>query len=287
MHSPSQREIAWLPTLRGGMIVLAFALASSPGLAAAASYPQFVANTPVEQQPTIDNEAWAFLPLINEYRAQNGLGKLELSGTLTQSALWMSSDMAKNSYFSHTDSQGRSLSARLASFGYGGTYGENIAAGQASAQDVFKAWEQSPGHQANMLSPNYKAIGIARVVNPNSVYKTYWTTDFGAQVDNVIVQDSDRQSANPMQLQQNEGTQRENTETQFVFPAMDGYNSAQPVNYFGFPEQTTLTNNYVAQQPIEANYIAQQPTPANNTYQNQPPQWQTWCASLMSRLKQF
>jgi hypothetical protein len=34
-----------------------------------------------------------------------------------------------------------------------------------------------------MLSPDFKAIGIARVSNPNSIFGWYWTTTFGSDVD--------------------------------------------------------------------------------------------------------
>src|SRR5437764_920605 len=85
--------------------------------------------------PTLDSEQSAFLTLINNYRAQNGLGPLQVSVTLQNSSQWMSTDMATKNYFSHTDSLGRDPFTRMTAFGY--TYypeGANIAARSANAQ---------------------------------------------------------------------------------------------------------------------------------------------------------
>src|SRR5438128_11472938 len=81
-----------------------------------------------------DSEEWAFLSLINNFRAQNGLGPLQVSAGLESSSKWMSGDMAAKNYFSHTDSLGRDPFVRMTAFGYVGNWrGENIAAGYSDA----------------------------------------------------------------------------------------------------------------------------------------------------------
>jgi hypothetical protein len=133
----------------------------------------------------LDAEETAFLGLINQYRAQNGLGPLTATATLNSASLWMSQDMGAKGYFSHTDSLGRDPFARMAAFGYNyNTWkGENLAAGADSAQGAFNLWKNSPGHNANMLNGNFKAIGIGRAHVPGSPFGWYWTTDFGGLVD--------------------------------------------------------------------------------------------------------
>ena len=140
------------------------------------------------QTPTLDSEEQAFLKLINDYRAQNGAGPLNASIALTNASKWMSGDMAAKNYFSHTDSQGRDPFVRMAAFNYGyNSYrGENIAAGYSDAASTFNQWKNSPGHNENMLNPNYKVIGIGRVYGPGSTYRWYWTTDFGSYVDATL-----------------------------------------------------------------------------------------------------
>jgi hypothetical protein len=52
--------------------------------------------------------------------------------------------------------------------------GENLAMGDfVSSKDVVRAWMESPGHRANILSPTYTELGIA---GGKSVYKgrTIW-----------------------------------------------------------------------------------------------------------------
>src|SRR3989304_8001924 len=86
---------------------------------------------------SFDNEAQAFVDLINNYRAQNNLGVLSVDSKLEAGGSWVSDDMLNNcvatgNRCSHDDSTGRKYSTRLRDFGYpsGSTYtAENIAWG--------------------------------------------------------------------------------------------------------------------------------------------------------------
>jgi len=130
---------------------------------------------------SLDREELAFVSLINSYRRQHGVQPLKISDKLDAAAAWMSADMAGKNYFSHTDSLGRNPFQRMAAFGYTyNTYkGENIAAGNGTASGIFTQWKQSAEHNANMLNPHYKVMGIARAYNNDSKYRWYWTNDFG------------------------------------------------------------------------------------------------------------
>lgn len=134
---------------------------------------------------SLDSEEQAFLSLINGYRANNGLGTLTISTNLNRAAHWMANDLGVNAYFSHTDSAGRSPYERAIDCGYPQGAGENIAGGTNwdSAQSAFVAWQNSPGHNANMLGSYYKQIGIARLYVSGSPYGWYWVTNFGATDD--------------------------------------------------------------------------------------------------------
>src|SRR6185436_11584482 len=141
--------------------------------------------------PTLDAEQSSFLTLINNYRAQNGAGPLQVSIALQNSSQWMSTDMATKNYFSHTDSLGRNPFTRMAAFGYSyaTASGENIAAGYSDAQNTLLQWQNACdpnasgvctyAHRVNMLNASYKVIGIGRAYNAASPYRWYWTTDFG------------------------------------------------------------------------------------------------------------
>lgn len=54
-------------------------------------------------------------------------------------------------------------------------YGENLAFGQDTPEEVVNAWMNSEGHRKNILSPNYKRIGIGYKVIDGTVY---WVQEF-------------------------------------------------------------------------------------------------------------
>jgi uncharacterized protein YkwD len=185
--------------LSNGSHTIGVRATDSSGRTTTTFLPLTVSNTasPPTGTPTLDSEEWAFLPLINNYRAQNGAGQLQVSVSLTNAAKWMSQDMAANNYLNHTDSTGRTTGARLADFGYGFTpWGEDLAGGYAAAQDVFTAWQTgcdpdasgtcTYAHRTMMLEPSLQVIGMARCYGPTSAYGWYWTADFGGVVDAVI-----------------------------------------------------------------------------------------------------
>lgn len=116
----------------------------------------------------------ALLDLINNYRTQNSVAPLTANTSLNRAAAWMSNDMAANNRFSHTDTAGRDPGARLRDCGYNWmSYAENIYPNSTSPQAVFDGWKNSPPHNANMLSADYKEIGIAQENN-------FWTLDLGS-----------------------------------------------------------------------------------------------------------
>lgn len=141
----------------------------------------------------IDPEESQLLSLINAYRAQNGAPALVISESLQHSSRWFSYDLGRTGSFSHIDSLGRSPSTRMLAFGYPTVVtGENIHGGSKAAQDAFNAFRDAcdPGptgactyaHRINMLNPIWVVVGIGRAYVPESLYKYYWTTDFGYQM---------------------------------------------------------------------------------------------------------
>lgn len=120
--------------------------------------------------------------LTNQERARHGLPALALDGALCRSALAHSRDMASHNYFSHTGSDGSTVGDRIRAAGYSPlwAYGENIAAGQPSPEEVVNAWMNSEGHRANILSPHYEHIGVGYVRQDGTTYLHYWTQHFAS-----------------------------------------------------------------------------------------------------------
>ena len=143
------------------------------------------------QAYSYSSEELAFVNLINEYRVSNGFSALLISDMISEASYRHSHDMAKYAFFSHYSVQSDWFApdatpwARMALSGYDyyTTKGENIAAGQQTAADVFAAWKASSGHNANMLCSEYTVIGISRYQLAGSPYTFYWTTDFGGYAD--------------------------------------------------------------------------------------------------------
>jgi len=133
------------------------------------------------QTPLLSEDEAALLVLINDYRSEHGLSTLKASPALSAAARWMSEDMAEHNRVSHTDSLGRSLSERMAAFGYtqASLWGEIIRAGTDTPEGIFEAWRNSPGHNAVMLTDGFVVAGVGKAYNPQSPYGWFWTVDFG------------------------------------------------------------------------------------------------------------
>ncbi len=116
-----------------------------------------------------------FLQLLNEYRAQHGAPGLVASTPLNRAAAWLAIDMATKGYFDHVDSLGRGPQQRFPQCGYPYGGSENILYGRATALGALNLWKTSPGHNANMLSGQWRVIGIG-------YYNGFWVTTFGTTV---------------------------------------------------------------------------------------------------------
>ena len=153
------------------------------------------ATQPVKIQVTYgQTEARAMLADINAFRTSD-----------TEAWCWDKTDSKKESYlttelqydyelervamvraaeialsYDHTRPNGTSCFTAYSS-GYR-TRGENIAAGYSSAAAVFNGWKEEnepyggQGHRRNMLSANFKAVGIGHVVYQGC---HYWVQEFG------------------------------------------------------------------------------------------------------------
>jgi hypothetical protein len=103
---------------------------------------------------------------------------------LTNIARQRSEAMAHGAPFSHQDERGRFAAADMVRrrFGPYGTIGENILVLEMWGSQVFDAadfaksavssWMTSPGHRANILSPNYRSSGIGVAINGGYAYVT-------------------------------------------------------------------------------------------------------------------
>jgi uncharacterized protein YkwD len=182
MRVPGSAHVAALAVAAGLM------LGTAPGASADAACPGS------DLQPSAANlvqvEA-ATLCLVNEQRAQNGLGALTANSVLQAAALQHSQDMVKNDFFSHDSSSGEDFEDRILRFNYAPpnvqwVAGENIAWGTlslATPDAIVVSWMNSPEHRANILGSDYKELGVGVVPATPSGDPTgaTYTADFGAR----------------------------------------------------------------------------------------------------------
>lgn len=113
-------------------------------------------------------------------------GPLTMNAMLRCSARLHSMDMGEQGYFAHEGLNGSSPGDRMGAAGYTGvTWGENIAKGQQTPQEVVNGWLDSDGHCANMMNPGFAEIGVGywegEATNQFFNGNKLWTQNFGAQ----------------------------------------------------------------------------------------------------------
>ncbi|WP_371619208.1 sigma-70 family RNA polymerase sigma factor [Streptomyces sp. NBC_00454] len=135
---------------------------------------------PPAPAPAGGGAAAQVIALVNSERAAAGCGPLKDDAQLRTAAQGHSDDMAQRNYFSHTDPDGGDPGKRTTAAGYRwSTYGENIAMGQQTPQQVMDAWMKSQGHRENILNCSFKDIGVGIHQGPGG---PWWTQNFGARM---------------------------------------------------------------------------------------------------------
>ncbi len=114
----------------------------------------FLLPTHLAANPTATDE-------LNTFRKSHGLPGLSYNLKLQNAARSHAEDMVKKRFFSHTGSNGSDVGQRVRKAGYDWCFvAENIARGQSGLRPVMKAWAQSRGHRANMLSRKAKEFAL-------------------------------------------------------------------------------------------------------------------------------
>lgn len=124
---------------------------------------------------TVDEFAAEVVRLVNQEREKAGLSPLTVNAQAAEAAQVRAGEI--ENLFSHTRPDGTSFVTALQEAGvsYRGA-GENIAYGQKTPEQVMEGWMNSQGHRANILNPNFTAIGVGYYQNSRGV--SYWTQLF-------------------------------------------------------------------------------------------------------------
>jgi uncharacterized protein YkwD len=142
---------------------------------------------PMNYDFVFDQEAEDYIfTRLNDYREEKGLHPLERREDLTQSARYKSLAMLQYDYFSHdnpnlNDEPFDHLMWNKLDLKYVGI-GENLAfvsnsayTNRIHAEELFTGWQNSDGHNKQMLSPTHRYVGIGVVRSSESgpYYKDY------------------------------------------------------------------------------------------------------------------
>lgn len=114
--------------------------------------------------------------MISQYRRDHGLPAVKFDARLTAIAERQAHAMASSGVMDH-DVAGP-FSSRVSGANLDAA-GENIAAGTKTWAETLRVWENSPGHNANLLLASADSLGVAVARNEQTQYKTYWAMVIG------------------------------------------------------------------------------------------------------------
>ncbi len=104
----------------------------------------------------------AIIRLTNKERQEKELPKLKENKLLDEAAEMKAKDMFAKGYFDHRSPNGITPWFWFHRAGYNfKAAGENLGIGFLDSKEIFEAWNNSPGHKANIVSPYYTEIGVA------------------------------------------------------------------------------------------------------------------------------
>ena len=196
-RSCAERPMAHLPDCRNRVGVtraraLRFALALAALAATALLADSALATSRSEKSLTTLNHQ--VLAAVNRFRTARGLVALRESGSLDRSARQHSLEMGRWGYFAHSSADGtvfwkrirRYYPARNASYW---SVGENLIwrSPSLSSAKAMSLWIASPPHLANLLSTQWRQIGISAVAVARApgvyggMHAVIITTDFGVR----------------------------------------------------------------------------------------------------------
>jgi uncharacterized protein YkwD len=170
------------PRLLAGAVVVAALSACSPlaGANLAGQHtrqahpvvqPPAAAQSTPSSSPSASNPYEArILVLVNAQRRAARLAPLTASTCADGFAEAWAPKIQRDGALSH-----QSLSPILSTC-QASTAGENVAYGNVTADEMMTMWMDSAGHRANILSPQYTAIGIAAVTDSSG--RWYGVQDF-------------------------------------------------------------------------------------------------------------
>lgn len=119
------------------------------------------------------SDAGYFAGILNDFRVANGVQPLAVADDLTAVAQGWAQQLASYGYLAHNPSLASSVDNWW-------ELGENVAQGWLmGGWAIHLAWVSSPGHYANMVRPEFNAVGVG--VAYDGYGRLYVVEDFAAR----------------------------------------------------------------------------------------------------------
>jgi uncharacterized protein YkwD len=125
------------------------------------------------------------IALANQARFKEELPEMKRNEKLMASAMAKAQDMKDQNYFEHVSPDGLQpwFFAEKVDYEYK-TFGENLAEGFFSAEEVHDGWMNSEGHRENIMSDDFEEIGVAVLDFEQNGLKSYLVVQhFGTQLE--------------------------------------------------------------------------------------------------------
>lgn len=116
--------------------------------------------------------------LVNVERAKYGLGAVTYEARLDAAAEGHANVMGAVARMAHDGLGDGDPGARARAAGWTRSWGENVAVGQTSPEQVMVEWMASPGHRRNILDPTFTRLGVSYATGVDG--RPYWAQEFGA-----------------------------------------------------------------------------------------------------------
>lgn len=145
--------------------------------------------------------------LVNIERAKVGAAPLKRNGSLDFAARYQARDMVEDQYFDHNTMDqvngnltyicGPVARVKLWYFEWS-AFGENLAAGYDTPEQVIAGWMNSDLHRRNMLDRQYREIGVG-FYEGKTLFNEYWAMDLVSKSDvyPVIINNEGAQTSSP------------------------------------------------------------------------------------------
>jgi uncharacterized protein YkwD len=185
-HPPD--DVVGVSRARALRIAIALVALAAAGLVAASA---LATGRSQRNLPGLNRQVRA---AVNRFRVAHGLSRLHDSAALDRSARQHSLEMGRVGYFDHPSADGTSFWKRIRHYyparGYEDwSVGENLvwASPGLGAAGAMNLWIASPPHLENLLTPQWRQIGVSAVTVADApgIYHgqrvTIITTDFGVR----------------------------------------------------------------------------------------------------------